>query len=52
MSFDGEQIAALQAAWRALGKKAVFVATETGAYLYDAKNGETLQFVTPEGMRN
>ena len=42
----------LLATWKKLGKEAVFVAGEFGAYIHARKTGETLQFVTPEGMRN
>jgi hypothetical protein len=52
MRFDGEQITSLLAAWRRLGKDSVFTASDEVAYIYDRKDGTTLQIVTPEGMRN
>jgi hypothetical protein len=53
LKFDGEQIMALLMAWRKLGKRATFVADSCGsAYVFNQKGGETLQFVTPEGMCN
>lgn len=53
MSFTGDQIMALLATWKKLGKSAVFVANEPKlAYVYDEKDGTTLQWITPERMRN
>lgn len=52
MKFEGKDIVALLAAWREQGHRPVFVAGECGAYVYDQRTGNTLQFVSPEGMRN
>jgi hypothetical protein len=52
MKFDGDAIMNLLATWRRMGRKTTFNANEHGAYVFDRKTGETLQFVTPEGMRN
>jgi hypothetical protein len=52
MKFNSEDILALLKTWKHMGRQATFVANEAGAYVFDSKNGETLQFVTPEGMRN
>lgn len=58
MKFDGEAITELLKAWRKLGQNhAMFMASASeehgdSAYVFDRVSGETLQFVSPEGMRN
>jgi hypothetical protein len=58
MKFTGEEIMSLLATWRKLGQNhAMFMASASeehgdSAYVFDRVSGETLQFVSPEGMRN